>query len=366
MDVIVVGAGIAGLSTAWSLVKAGHRVSIVEQGPIPNPLAASGDHHRIIRRAYGKGSGYGRLITEAYVAWDEMWGDLGENHLDARGFLCVSREPGDEAETYREGLEEGGFPFELLDPADAVSRWPFLEPDSFRYAFFSTEGGVLQCRRIATGLVQWLRANGANVYENSKVVSVEPEEGRVHLADGSEMRGERLVVAAGAWVTNLFPQFLGDLQSYRTAVVYLEPPAGLKAAWLAAPVMLRVGRGAEGYLVPPSGGGGLKFGSGLHRVPTSDADWNREPVDGEGEAIRDLFSPPIARIGEYRVIEVVTCAYTFTEDECFFAAEVGKCLVVSPCSGHGYKFGAAVGRRVATAVGNGDVATLKTWLRAEL
>ncbi|TIL23051.1 MAG: FAD-dependent oxidoreductase, partial [Mesorhizobium sp.] len=66
MNVIVVGAGIAGLSTAWSLVKAGHRVSIVEQGPILNPLAASGDHHRVIRRAYGAASGYGRLITEAY------------------------------------------------------------------------------------------------------------------------------------------------------------------------------------------------------------------------------------------------------------------------------------------------------------
>lgn len=37
MNVIVVGAGIAGLSTAWSLIKAGHSVSILEQGPIPNP-----------------------------------------------------------------------------------------------------------------------------------------------------------------------------------------------------------------------------------------------------------------------------------------------------------------------------------------
>ena len=78
MNVIVLGAGIAGLSTAWSLVKAGHNVSIVEQGPIPNPLAASGDHHRIIRRAYGKAGGYGRLITEAYQAWDDLWADLGE------------------------------------------------------------------------------------------------------------------------------------------------------------------------------------------------------------------------------------------------------------------------------------------------
>lgn len=52
-------------------------------------------------------------------------------------------------------------------------------------------------------------------------------------------------------------------------------------------------------------------------MPTSDADWNRQPVPGEGEAIRNLFSPPIARIQEYEVTEVVTCAYTFTADEKF-------------------------------------------------
>jgi len=57
VNVIIVGAGIAGLSTAWALVKAGHSVSVIEQGRIPNPLAASGDHHRIIRRAYGRGGG---------------------------------------------------------------------------------------------------------------------------------------------------------------------------------------------------------------------------------------------------------------------------------------------------------------------
>ena len=117
MQVIVVGAGIAGLSTAWSLTRRGHQVTLLEQGCIPNPLAASGDHHRIIRRAYGKASGYGRAITEAYRAWDELWSDLGESHHDPRGFLCMSREAGDEAEQYREGLEEGGYPFELLTGA---------------------------------------------------------------------------------------------------------------------------------------------------------------------------------------------------------------------------------------------------------
>ncbi len=365
MKVIVVGAGIAGLSTAWALTKAGHNVTIVEQGVIPNPLAASGDHHRIIRRAYGAAAGYGRQIGEAYEAWDELWADLGENHLDARGFICVSREEGDEAEQFRDGLIDGGYPLELFDADEAAARWTFLEPKTFRYAFFSPEGGALHCRRIALGLADWLRRNGANVYENAKVMSIDEDMGEIALESGETMRADRIVVAAGAWVLKLVPRLGSELKTYRTALAYVEPPADLKAAWAAAPVILDVGGKTDGYVVPPSGGASMKFGSGLHKVPTSDADWNRFPVEGEGEAIRDLFAPPIARIGEYRVTEVVTCAYTFTSDERFLASESGKCLVVSACSGHGYKFGAAVGRRVGRAIETGDVEGLKRWLRAE-
>lgn len=365
MKVIVVGAGIAGLSTAWSLVKRGHVVTLLEQGPIPNPLAASGDHHRIIRRAYGAAAGYGRAITEAYAAWDELWGDLGAVHHDPRGFLCVSRAPGDEAEEYREGLEAGGYPFELLDTAETVRRWPFLEAETIRYGFFSPEGGVLHCRRIATGIAAWLRAHGADVRENARVTSVDAEAGAVTLAGGERLAADRVVVTAGAWVLKLFPQLGSDLVTYRTAVVYLEPPADLKPSWETAPVILDVGGRIDGYIIPPSGGAGLKFGTGLHKTASADADQDRVARPGEGEIIRDHFSPPFARLAEYRVKDVVTCAYTFTEDERFYGAEFGKALVVSACSGHGYKFGAAVGRRVADAVEDGDAGRLKRWLRAE-
>ena len=129
--------------------------------------------------------------------------------------------------------------------------------------------------------------------------------------------------------------------------------------------MLDVGGRTDGYIIPASGGGGLKFGSGLHKRKSADANAARVAEPGEGEAIRDLFAPPLQRIGEYRVSGVVTCAYTFTADERFFAVERDKCLVVSACSGHGYKFGAAVGRRVAQTLGTGDVPLLQRWLRAE-
>jgi sarcosine oxidase len=81
--------------------------------------------------------------------------------------------------------------------------------------------------------------------------------------------------------------------------------------------------------------------------------------------LRQLFAPPFSRIDEYTVTEVESCAYTFAADQRFFSKRVGKTLVVSACSGHGYQFGAAVGLRVAHAVQTDDDATLEQWLRAE-
>lgn len=365
MKISVVGAGIAGLSTAWALAKQGHSVILFEQGTIPNPMGASGDHHRIIRRAYGAGSGYGVAITEAYEAWDEVWADLGQSCLDPRGFMAVSREPGDEAEDYLNGLREGGWPCDVLQPGEAAKRFPFLDPDTIRYAFVSPEGGALHCRRIGFGLAAWLQVNGVSLRQTMRVREVDPARAAVTTEDGRVIEADMVIVTAGAWVTKLFPDLVSDLAAYRTAVVYLDPPSHLAEAWAHAPVVLDVGGETDGYILPPSGGGGLKFGSGLHKMKNADADANREPVAGEGETVRDLFAPPMRDIEQYRVTDVVTCAYTFTEDERFFVDRRDNCLVVSACSGHGYKFGAAVGRRVAQYVEHGDFGALKAWMRAE-
>lgn len=64
-------------------------------------------------------------------------------------------------------------------------------------------------------------------------------------------------------------------------------------------------------------------------------------------------------------VAIVTCAYTFTADEKFLSFRKDRALVVSACSGLGYKFGAAVGRRIAQALETGDDAGLLAWLRAK-
>jgi len=51
-------------------------------------------------------------------------------------------------------------------------------------------------------------------------------------------------------------------------------------------------------------------------------------------------------------------------DEHFLARRIGRATVVSACSGHGYKFGAAVGQNVAEAILSGDHARLAGWIEA--
>lgn len=365
MKVCVVGGGIAGLSTAWALCKSGHQVTLIEQGPIPNPLAASGDEHRMIRRGYGSADGYARTISEAFAAWEEMWRDLGRSHLAMRGVLAMSQAPGDDGEKFREGYDRMGEAYELYEPRDAARRYPFLDPATIRYAYYTKAGGALLCQRIAADLARWLGEKGATLRLNAEVAAIDATAGKVRLADGGHVTADQVIVAAGAWVLRLMPELARTLQLYRTALAYLTPPVDLAAAWANAPAILDIGGKAEAYMLPPVDGTGLKVGAGVHKRPAVDPDADRTPVPGEGDTLRKLLSPPLARIDDYRIARVVTCAYTFTADEKFLSFRKDRVLVVSACSGHGYKFGAAVGRRVARAIQTGDDAGLLAWLRAE-
>ena len=88
---LIVGGGIAGLSTAWALARRGVEVELFEQGPLPNPRASSYDEHRITRHAYGVMEGYAHLMPEAFRVWDGLWRAIGTSHYEPCGAVYFLR-----------------------------------------------------------------------------------------------------------------------------------------------------------------------------------------------------------------------------------------------------------------------------------
>ncbi len=89
----ILGAGIAGLTTAWALARRGVDVTVFDQAAIPNQAGSSLDEHRIIRHAYGSMRGYALMIPQAFAAWRTLFADTGKDRIiPAPATYCLRME----------------------------------------------------------------------------------------------------------------------------------------------------------------------------------------------------------------------------------------------------------------------------------
>ncbi|MEO3435067.1 FAD-dependent oxidoreductase [Inquilinus sp. CAU 1745] len=349
MRIAIVGGGIVGLATAWSLARDGHDVSIFDQGPIPNPAGASWDEHRLIRHHYPDRPLHARMVGDAYRAWNALWADLGEVHYFETGALGLSRSGGDWTGRAREAVEAEGLDHEILPPAALAERYPFLTLDGVRWGLFMQRGGILLADRIIAGLADHLRQRGVHLFEHTPVAEVDLERGALRLVSGVESAADAIVLATGAWTPRLLPSERDRLRSHRVLVVYAEPPAEYAEAWASAPAMVDYGYPDDHWSAPPAAGTRLKLAVAGHGRP-GDPDDGRDILPGEAEEMLGLYRPVLKDVDRYKVLEARTCCYTYAPEERFVVEKRGKGWLVSACSGHGFKFGALMGQRVAAGI----------------
>lgn len=367
MRVAIVGAGIMGLATAWALRRAGHEPTVFEQGSVPNPLGTSVDQHRLIRHAYGASAAYAAMVDDAFAAWDRMWADLGTRLYAETGTLAISgADQGDWVEQSARTLREMGREVPSLSADDLARRFPLLRADGIRSAFLLPTGGALFAGRIVELLAHRLMGAGVPVRQRARVAEIDPDRARLVLADREVVQADALVVAAGAWISRLVPSLAARVTPSRQVVVYLTPPPGTEEAWARMPMILEIDPREGFYLVPPVAGTGMKIGD--HRFSrTGDPDLDRTPAAEEAEPIAALGRRRIAGFDRYRVAEAKSCFYTVEDEERFVVERLSdRAWAMSPCSGHGFKFGAVLGEAMARALDDGDwAARFPAWAAGE-
>src|SRR2546423_443088 len=201
LTVIVVGAGINGVTSAIELKRRGLKVVLVDPGPLPHPLAASTDISKAVRAAYGSDEEYTALADRCIPMWREWNNKFGTQLYHETGVLFVCErpmQPGDfEFESARV-LEEHRHGFERFDREKFHRRFPAFAPDRFRGGFFDPEAGYAESGKVVATLAAYAKSIGVELRERAEFVGLDETDDLVRgifLEDRQPINGDALVMA---------------------------------------------------------------------------------------------------------------------------------------------------------------------------
>jgi len=226
-QVVVLGLGGIGSAAAyWASRSIGAGVLGIEQHELGHNRGGSEDHSRIIRLSYHTPA-YVELAKAAYEAWEQVEVDSGEQLILRTGGLDLAPTHATIGlDSYRSSMIAAGVPFEELDAAEVMRRWPQWKLDDDVGALFQENSGIAMASRANVTHRKLAADNGATLIDGALVTGVREVGGEVEIAvDGSTYRAAALIVAAGAW-TNKILAHLGlslPLEVTLEQVVYLTP-----------------------------------------------------------------------------------------------------------------------------------------------
>ncbi len=352
VDVAVIGAGLAGSTTAWAATRRGVSVVLFEQFAIGHHHGSSHGSARIFRRAYEDGL-YVGLTGESGELWRELEADTGRALLRTTG--GVDHGDRHSLDLIVEHLSAAGVPHEVMTPEEAERRWPGM-----RFAtdvVFHPEAGVVDAAATVAACVEASRRRGAVIAENTAVTGIIPGECDVVVrANERYWLARHVVVAAGAWVAGLldgivpFPPVTVTQQQ-----IFHFARRDPSTAW---PTFVHRGTSLVYGLQGGRDGGEqnaqkvAEYESGnvttaATRDGVVDAEARARVVEYVATWLPGLVPEPFNE---------TTCLYTNTADEDFVLDRYGRIIVCSACSGHGAKFAPWLGTQVARlAAGDGTV-----------
>jgi sarcosine oxidase len=254
-DAVVIGAGIAGASTALALKRRGLGVTLVDVREPGHARAASAGDHRILRASHGSDELYTRWSREARLRWMELGAEVGQELFVQSGAVMLAR-AGHTAweDASRETLARLGIPSFVAGVDELRLRLPMLDPRGLGYGLWEPESGFVYARRATQATVRLFLELGGVLRRG---VGGADEHERP-LIDGRPINAGVVVFACGAWMGGLFPRTLGRLLDVvRQDVMMVEPPPGSTdydsesfPAW--------IDHGYPAYGIPAAGGYGFK------------------------------------------------------------------------------------------------------------
>lgn len=364
-DLIVVGLGAMGAATALQAAKRGARILGLDSHRPPHDQGSSHGETRITRRAIGEGLDYVPLSLRAHEIWRELEAETGVTLMRTPGALLIST-PGmgiahhgkpDFLETTIAAAQSFGIEHERLTPAEVRARWPQFRIGDGERAYFEPEAGILYPERCIAAQLRLAEASSAEIRTGESIRQIDSSKGHVTVTtDNGTYQAARAVVCAGGWTGALLGGVWAQrLSLYRQCLHWFEPADPADFVPDCFPVFIwmygeRDGDWFYGFPVDPDFGG-VKISGEQFGTESRDPDtWDRRATREEALACHARHVAGHLDGIPPNWLRSVACAYTLAPESRFIVDEDPErtgIIVVSACSGHGFKHSPAIGEAAA-------------------
>ncbi|KAJ4707712.1 putative Sarcosine oxidase [Melia azedarach] len=368
-DVIVVGAGIMGSSTAYQLAKRGQKTLLLEQFDFLHHRGSSHGESRTIRATYPEDY-YFPMVLESSLLWEQAQSEIGykvyfkAHHFDVGPY---------ESKSLRSVIsccEKNSISHQVLDRRQVFDKFSGRFDIPENWVGVATElGGIIKPTKAVSMFQTLAIKNGAILRDNTEVKTILKDNVKgggvtVVISNGEKLWGKKCVVTAGAWVGKLVKKISGvelPIQPVETGVCYWRIKEGNEAAYAVGgdfPTFASYGD-THVYGTPSLEYPGL-IKIAVHGGYPCDPDkrpWGPGiALDSLKEWIEGIFA---GRVDSNGPVATQLCMYSVTPDEDFvidfLGGEFGKDLVIGGgFSGHGFKMAPVVGRILADLVLRGE------------
>lgn len=358
----VIGLGANGLGAALAAATRGFQVTGYEQFDLDNQPASSGGRGKIIRFGYDDPFYSEMMRTTTMATWQSLAARTGRSLMVRHGGLHIGGP--EEMAVVAAGIAGAGQPLEEVRAGATRLRDFGITLREGEPAVYEPAAGVMWTSEVRGALADEARRAGAKLREHTEVTGVEPvADGFSVTANGRVETYQRLIVAGGPWAFRLAPLAAGAFSiSRRFQLVWAtEAPLGdgcprpwMDHAGIGYYGMINIGRDGDSYI----------HLAGLHQhdkeQQVTDPGEPDDPAT-RGESVEHAVGVVTARFGlagRPRIIDVRACHYTSTASHDFVVDEcpgLPGAVLLSACSGHGFKFTVTMGEYAAALAAGEDI-----------
>ena len=361
-DVIVLGLGAMGSATCHRLAARGVRVLGIDRYAPPHAFGSTHGDTRITRLAVGEGREYVPLVARSHELWREIESETGAQLLTITGGLTIAPPTSTFLADVRAIAADFGIAHENLPGSAIADRFPMFGVAGRLEGYYERGSGYVRPEAAVAAQLELARRSGATLLLGEQIVSFAATAGggvSVVTAGGARHDADGLVLCAGPWLPELWPAASALVGIYRQLLFWFPIERGFEQLRAMPIFVWDLGGEREGFVHLPGFYGfpavdrpasGLKVATERYDATTV-PDGRQHPATPEEAAAmyRDCIAERLPWLGA-EPVRSVSCLYTCTAGSRFLIdrhPEHDNVVIVSACSGHGFKHSPAIGEAVA-------------------